>query len=201
MKTEVYILPLLLMSTVCYSQDKIFKKNGDQFEAKITEVGTVNIAYKELDNLAGPVRSLEKLEIYKIIYENGKSEILGKYATAEEAKALIINKINEFGIDRDDENFKINAEFEGDQIKINSINKKGKVLNEGEVWDLGRVVDFHHISKRKNNIFFLNIITYKTRNSKTELDKLVIKMTDYEAAEAVLEAMKDLKIMLKKNQS
>jgi protein-arginine kinase activator protein McsA len=59
-------------------------------------------------------------------------------------------------------------------------------------------VAFHNISKRKDNIAYLNIVTYKITKSKRAL-KLVIKLTDYEAAENVLEAMKDLKIMLKKD--
>ncbi|WP_300689942.1 hypothetical protein [Chryseobacterium sp.] len=52
--------------------------------------------------------------------------------------------------------------------------------------------------QRKDNIAYLNIVTYEISKSKRELKKLVIKMTDYEAAANLLEAMKDLRIMLKK---
>ncbi|WP_415327475.1 hypothetical protein [Chryseobacterium sp. MMS23-Vi53] len=199
MKNKIYILPLLCFSTLYFCQDKIIKKNGDHFDAKIIEVGSSNIIYKEPDNLDGPTRSLGKADIFQITYSNGKSEVLGKYSNINDAKNFIVSKINEFGIDRDDDNKMLQAEFDGDQIKISSINKKGKIINDNVLWDLSRVIKFHNISARKNNVFYLNIVTYKTEKSKTELDKLVIKLTDYEAAVEVLEAMKDLEIMLKKD--
>ncbi len=199
MKNKNYILPLLCFGTFCFSQDRISKKNGEQVEAKIIEIGSSNILYKELDNQDGPTHSINKSEIYQINYSNGKNEIFGKYSNIEDAKNFIVNKINEFGIDRDNDNKKLQAGFDGDQIKINSINKKGRVTDEGDFWDLGKVVKFHNISARKNNVFYLNIVTYRSRKSKSELDKLVIKLTDYQAAVEILEAMKDLQVMLKKD--
>ncbi|MGH1517402.1 hypothetical protein [Chryseobacterium sp. JK1] len=198
MKAGIYIVPLLLLGTFHYAQDKISKKNGTELEVKLIEIGPSNITYKELDNLDGPMHSLEKSEVYQITYNNGKTEVLGKYKTADEAKALIISKLNEYGIDRDRNDLSLDASFEGDDIKINSLNKKGKIIHEGDLWDLSKVVAFHNISKRKDNIAYLNIVTYKITSSKRELGKLVIKITDYEVAEAILEAMKDLKTMLKK---
>ncbi|GAA4166404.1 hypothetical protein GCM10022217_40140 [Chryseobacterium ginsenosidimutans] len=199
MNNKSYILPLLFIGTFCFCQDKISKKNGEQFDAKIIEIGSSNIIYKEMDNPDGPTHSLNKSEIFQITYNNGKAEVFGKYSNVDDAKSFIINKINEFGIDRENDNQRLQAEFEGDKIKINSINKKGRVVDEGGIWDLSKVVKFHNISARKNNVFYLNIVTYKIKKSNSELDKLVIKFTDYEAAVELLEAMKDLQIMLKKD--
>ncbi|WP_129040006.1 hypothetical protein [Chryseobacterium sp. CH21] len=199
MKTKLYILPLLLMGIVCYSQDKISMKNGTSLDVKLIEIGTSNITYKELDNLDGPSHAIDKSEVFQISYNNGKTDVLGKYKTIDEAKNLIISKINEFGIDRDRSNLTLQADFEGDNVKINSVNAKGRIVNEGDLWDMSKVVAFHNISKRKDNVFYLNIVTYKIKKTEKELSKLVIKMTNYEAAESTLEAMKDLKIMLKKD--
>ncbi|MGR3857414.1 hypothetical protein [Chryseobacterium indologenes] len=198
MKTKLYILPLLLMGVVCYSQDKISMKNGTLLDVKLIEIGTSNITYKELDNLDGPIHAIDKSEVFQISYNNGKTDVLGKYKTVDEAKDLIVSKINEFGVDRDRSSLTLQAAFEEDNIKINSVNAKGRIVNEGDLWDMAKVVAFHNISKRKDNVFYLNIVTYKIKNTEKELSKLVIKMTNYEAAESVLEAMKDLKIMLKK---
>lgn len=198
MKTKLYILPLLLMGVVCYSQDKISMKNGTSLDVKLIEIGTSNITYKELDNLDGPTHAIDKSEVFQISYNNGKTDVLGKYKTVDEAKDLIVSKINEFGVDRDRSSLTLQAAFEENNIKINSVNAKGRIVNEGDLWDMAKVVAFHNISKRKDNVFFLNIVTYKIKNTEKELSKLVIKMTNYEAAESVLEAMKDLKIMLKK---
>lgn len=198
MRTKNYVFPLLLMAISCYSQDRISRKNGTSIDVKLVEIGSSNITYKELDNPDGPTHSLDKSEIYQITYNNGKTEVLGKYKTPEEARNFIISQINEYGIDRDRNDLSLKADFEGDNIKINSLNKKGKIVHEGNLWDLSKVVAFHELSKRKDNIAYLNIVTYEISKSKRELKKLVIKMTDYEAAANLLEAMKDLRIMLKK---
>lgn len=199
MKINYYVLPLLLAGSLFYSQDKITKKNGNSVDVKLIEIGPSNITYKELDNPDGPNHSMDKSEVYEITYSNGKTEILGKYKTVDEAKSLIIAKINEYGIDRDRNDLSLHAEFDGENIKINSLNAKGKIIHAGDFWDLSKVVAFHDLSKRKDNIAYLNIVTYKITKSKRELSKLVIKLTDYEVAADVLEAMKDLKIMLKKD--
>lgn len=199
MKARIYMAPLLVMGTLTYAQDKISRKNGTDLEVKLIEIGPTTITYKELDNLEGPMHSLDKSEVYQITYNNGKTEVLGKYKTLEEAMHFITSNINEYGIDRDRNDLSLHAEFEGDNIRINSLNKKGRVVHEGDSWDMSKVVTFHNISKRKDNIAYLNIVTYKITSSKRELSKLVIKMTDYEAAANLLEAMKDLKIMLKKD--
>nr|WP_315032346.1 hypothetical protein [uncultured Chryseobacterium sp.] len=199
MKINYYILPLLVAGNLMFSQDKISKKNGSTFDAKLIGVGSSDITYKELDNPDGPTHSLDKSEVYQITYSNGKTDVLGKYKTADEARNFIIAKINEYGIDRDRNDLSLRAEFEGENIKINSLNAKGRIVHEGDFWDLSKVVAFHEISKRKDNIAYLNIVTYKITKSKRELSKLVIKLTDYEVAANVLEAMKDLKIMLKKD--
>ncbi|CAM3116175.1 hypothetical protein DRF59_14200 [Chryseobacterium flavum] len=200
MKTKLYFLPFLLMGITCYSQDKISMKNGSSLDVKLIEIGTSNITYKELDNLDGPIHSLDKSKIYKVTYNNGKTDILGKFQSIDEIKSFIINKINEYGVDRDNGMLKLAAEFEGNNIRINSVNNKGRVYYEDKYWwDISRVVEFHNISRRNNGTVFLNIVTYKSRKSKTELDKLVIKLVDYETAIALLDAFKDLNLMLKKD--
>ncbi|MDQ1096373.1 MULTISPECIES: hypothetical protein [Chryseobacterium] len=172
-------------------------KNGEQADVRIIEVNPDLVTYKEIDNTDGPLHSIHKSDIYQIIYQNGKTDVFGKYANAEEARRFIGNAINEFGIDRDYDWQGLRAEFEGGRVKINSINKKGRVVDEGDFWDLDKVIKFHKISLRSNNICYLNIVTTRFRGSKSEVDKLVIKMTDYQAAEGVLNAMKDLQLMHK----
>ncbi len=199
MKYKNYLLPLLCMGAFCFGQDKISMKNGDQVDAKVMEVNPSVIIYKESDNPEGPLHSISKSDIYRITYSSGKIDVLGKYSSAEEAKKIIVSAINKFGVHRNISWEKLQAEFKGDLLRINSINKKGSVVEEGDFWDLGKVVEFHKISFRSNNVCYLNIITDRIRNSKPEVDKLVIKMTDYQAGENVLNAMKDLQIMLRKN--
>lgn len=64
----------LLFYHVSQAQDKIYRNNGNVILAKIIEVGSSEIKYKDFDNLDGPVYVLETDRIKKIVFENGKVE-------------------------------------------------------------------------------------------------------------------------------
>lgn len=68
------IVLALISAITCYSQDVITQKNGDKINAKIVEVGISEIKYKKFDNQDGPVYSIAKRDILKIIYENGTTD-------------------------------------------------------------------------------------------------------------------------------
>src|SRR5258705_9359652 len=75
MQKFICLSALLLFAFIFSSaQDKIYRKNGKIVEAKIIEIGTDEIKYKELNNPDGPVYVLETDRISKIVYENGKVE-------------------------------------------------------------------------------------------------------------------------------
>lgn len=73
-KSFFSVLVLLLISCLSYSQDKIYRKNGKIVEAKIIEVGSEEIKYKEFNNPDGPIYVLETDRISKIVYADGKTE-------------------------------------------------------------------------------------------------------------------------------
>ncbi len=68
------IVLALISAITCYSQDVITQKNGDKINAKIVEVGISEIKYKKFDNQDGPVYSIAKRDVLKIIYENGTTD-------------------------------------------------------------------------------------------------------------------------------
>jgi len=75
MKTKLfYILLLTFIYTFSFSQDKIYRKNGKVVEAKILEIGTGEIKYKEFKSPDGPIYVLETDRINKIIYADGRTE-------------------------------------------------------------------------------------------------------------------------------
>ncbi|MEJ6981051.1 hypothetical protein WG906_11345 [Pedobacter sp. P351] len=57
------------------SQDKIYKKGGEIIEAKISEVGTGEIKYKIFKDIEGPVYTIEKDRIIKVVYQSGRTEV------------------------------------------------------------------------------------------------------------------------------
>jgi hypothetical protein len=65
---------LLFAASFSYAQDKIYRKNGKIVEAKIIEIGSDEIKYKEFHDTDGPIYVLETDRISKIVFENGKVE-------------------------------------------------------------------------------------------------------------------------------
>lgn len=65
-------LVFVLMTTPFFAQDIIVTNDSKKVEAKILEVSSTEIKYKEHDNLDGPIFILNTSEISSIIYKNGK---------------------------------------------------------------------------------------------------------------------------------
>jgi hypothetical protein len=74
MKQPLLLIALVLIFSSSYSQDKIYRNNGKIIEAKILEIGSDEIRYKEFNNLDGPIYILETDKIKKIVFENGTSQ-------------------------------------------------------------------------------------------------------------------------------
>jgi len=56
--------------------DIIFFKNGDEKLAKVVEVGTNEIKYKDCDNISGPTFTINKSKVLMIQYPNGSKTII-----------------------------------------------------------------------------------------------------------------------------
>ena len=74
MKQTLLLVVLGLIFSSSYSQDKIYRNNGKIVEAKILEIGSDEIRYKEFNNLDGPIYILETDKIKKIVFANGTSQ-------------------------------------------------------------------------------------------------------------------------------
>ena len=74
MREITLLLTCLCSLTFLFAQDKIYRQNGKIVEAKIIEVSSSEIKYKEFSNPNGPIYVLETDRIKKIVYENGKEE-------------------------------------------------------------------------------------------------------------------------------
>jgi hypothetical protein len=75
MKLNLYLLTILtFLSVQAFSQDKIYKKNGEVVEAKIIEVLEGEIKYKIFNDQDGPLYTVDKDRLTKIIYQTGREE-------------------------------------------------------------------------------------------------------------------------------
>ena len=66
---------IIFVSTLCFSQDLITKKTGEDIQAKVLEVGQTEVKYKKSDNLTGPTFSISKSDVIMIRYENGTKDV------------------------------------------------------------------------------------------------------------------------------
>lgn len=64
-----------IFCTTINAQDKILLKNGDEVNAKVTEITETEVKFKRFDNLSGPTRVIYKYEIFSIKYENGTKDV------------------------------------------------------------------------------------------------------------------------------
>lgn len=60
------------------AQDKLYKKNGDMMEVKVTEVTPKVISYKRAHNPEGPTYTINKADVAKIVYPNGGEDYFGE---------------------------------------------------------------------------------------------------------------------------
>lgn len=74
MKYFFSLLATLLCCTASFSQDKIYKRNGQVTSAKVTEVGISEIKYKLPVSDGAVIYVLDKNEVSKIVFEDGHSD-------------------------------------------------------------------------------------------------------------------------------
>ena len=87
---KLFTLATLVTTICCFAQDIIVTNKAQKIDAKILEVTSSEIRYKELDNLDGPVFILRADEIKSIIYANGKVVLYNQqqvHETADEQRS------------------------------------------------------------------------------------------------------------------
>ena len=79
MKKKVFLSMFLLgIACVMNAQDVILKTNGEEIQAKVQEVGSSEVKYKNFGNKSGPTYTLLKSEIFMITYEGGSKDVFGR---------------------------------------------------------------------------------------------------------------------------
>jgi len=95
-KNVLAIAMLFMLMLPIWGQDIIVTNKAQKIDAKILEVSTSEVRYKELDNLDGPIFILRTDEINSIIYANGKV-VLYNEPSREQNEAETIAKASLFG--------------------------------------------------------------------------------------------------------
>ncbi|MEO8149021.1 MAG: hypothetical protein ABI723_15350 [Bacteroidia bacterium] len=74
-KLNIIACLIIFICYASYSQDIIYKRNGEKIKSKVIEVTPREIKYKEFNFEQGPVFSIAKSEVTQVIYESGLKEI------------------------------------------------------------------------------------------------------------------------------
>ena len=100
---KLLVVFFLLVGGICFmhAQDVIVLLNGDEIEAKVLEISSSEIRYKNYNNQDGPTIVIAKSEVQAINYENGTSEIISTAGSGTRQRASTEdwnpNRVN-FGI-------------------------------------------------------------------------------------------------------
>lgn len=87
---------LLLFNTVCsYSQDIIFKKNGEEILAKVLEVMPDLVKYKIYTSQDGPTYSTYKSDILFIKYSDGRKDIFNEETNQTDKEPMPVKIVKE----------------------------------------------------------------------------------------------------------
>jgi hypothetical protein len=95
MKTIAIIITGVLFSYKIFSQDMINATDGRSISAKVLEIGSTEIKYKNSANQDGPVYVMNKSDISSIKYENGTEDVFAKTSQADQES----NKVNGYNTD------------------------------------------------------------------------------------------------------
>lgn len=84
MKKHLVVALLCMASTIAMADDVIVYRNGDVVRGKVEEITKKSVKYKKLDNLDGPLYSIDKRELLSVQYENGTVDLLSDPIEVEE---------------------------------------------------------------------------------------------------------------------
>lgn len=74
-KIIITVLTSIFTITICFSQDIMTKKSGEDIQGKVLEVTSSEIKYKKFDNQDGPTYSMLKSDVLMVRYKNGTKDI------------------------------------------------------------------------------------------------------------------------------
>ncbi|MDE7165996.1 MAG: hypothetical protein K2O17_03095 [Bacteroidaceae bacterium] len=74
MKRLLFSLVALALTSICFAQDVLVKKDGSTILAKILRITETEVEYKNFDNPDGPTRVISISSLLRINYQNGQSE-------------------------------------------------------------------------------------------------------------------------------
>lgn len=82
------VFTLLVFVSVLQAQDILYTVGGNKIQAKVTELNTTDVKYKDFSNLEGPTYVISKSEVVLIEFADGSTQIVNPDAPALTPKTL-----------------------------------------------------------------------------------------------------------------
>lgn len=190
------LLILLFTISNSFSQDIIYKKEGGKIQSIIKDANDESIKYALFQNADGPTPTIARSDIEKIIFENGAVEDFRNAPppsslTVEEAKKIILDKINNYAFDAKSSLRVYRAVFEGDYLKLWTMRSRGdEPYTDPVLFDFSRAYDFQDISYRGNESYINIFVGFITEKQKLDKVKLVMRVLQPEEAKAIVNILK-----------
>lgn len=86
--TAFHCISFFVISTISYSQDIIFLRNGQEIEAKVIEILPNLIKYNKWTNQNGPMYSIDKSEVFMIKYTDGSKDVFQEENIAKTTNSI-----------------------------------------------------------------------------------------------------------------
>lgn len=76
MKQLFFLSFFALLAMAARSQDMIYTTSGNKFQARVVEINSNEVKYKDFSNLDGPTYVITRQDVVLISYQNGTTEIV-----------------------------------------------------------------------------------------------------------------------------
>lgn len=169
-KHSFFLFLFFFVSHFGFSQDLIFKTNGDTIKAKITEVGTAGISFKKAAQPDGPTYVENKSDILMIKYANGEIQKFPKSVpTSTTSVMTMTNSANNYTTSANSNTTTTTASNnQSDKVKIERDGKKYKI--NGQKASLKKVNE--QLGKSKNPAIVVPLKGTKAMGSASKIVKI-----------------------------
>lgn len=180
MKRTLLSTALVLLPFASYAQDLVVKKDGSIIQAKVLEIGPLEVKYKKWSNQEGPTYTILITDILAINYPNGEKEQFSNVNTttaqpqeqgyiekkAAENNASLISKYNKTYYTTD--NVKISSKKAIDRYYIMGVTTNSILSNEdleitierriyeSPVWEIKKFAYYIKLLNKTNKILYID---------------------------------------------
>lgn len=77
------LIVFLFFTPALHAQDIIYLKTGSEIKSLVIEINAHDIKYKKFDQQSGPLRSVNRADVFMIIFEDGTKEVIAKPEPSE----------------------------------------------------------------------------------------------------------------------